>query len=119
MVIGELAQNHIAVPQDDREQVIEIVSNTSGEASHGFHLLRLLQLLFEALLFGDIRKERQLSPPLAEINRTYPPFNRQQLSVFALARECRSVSLRGPDCVEDLHEQGTFPNRLNLPEGHC
>ena len=41
-------QQQVAVPRDDGEQIVKIVRYTAGEAADGFHLLCLVELLFQA-----------------------------------------------------------------------
>ena len=43
----EFLEHQIAVPQNGREQVVEVVRDTPGQSSDGFHLARLLELFFE------------------------------------------------------------------------
>src|SRR5208283_2135271 len=38
----------------DRQEIIEIVGDTSGESPHSFHLLRLAKFLFQMLVVGDV-----------------------------------------------------------------
>ena len=40
----------IAVPFDDRQQIVEVVSNSASKLSDRFHLLCLTKLIFELLL---------------------------------------------------------------------
>ena len=43
-------ERQLAVANDDVQQIIEIVRDPAGELADGFHLLRLPQLLLNALL---------------------------------------------------------------------
>ena len=43
-----------SVARDHHEEIIEIVGDASGEASDGFHFLRLAELLFERATLGDV-----------------------------------------------------------------
>ena len=43
-------EKKIAVPQDDGEEVVEIMRDAAGQAAHGFHLDGLPQILFELLV---------------------------------------------------------------------
>jgi hypothetical protein len=43
----QLGQNHFGVTENDRQQVVEIVSDAASQVAHRLHLLRLSQLLFE------------------------------------------------------------------------
>ena len=54
VVVGEPAQDEVAVAVDDGEDVVEVVSDAAGEAADRVHLLRLPELRLEAraLLLG-------------------------------------------------------------------
>src|SRR5262249_47308042 len=43
---------HLGVPQDAAEDVVEVVRDTAGEAAHRLHLFRLAQPLLEARALG-------------------------------------------------------------------
>ncbi len=43
----EFLEHQVAVPQNGREQVVEVVRDTARQSSDGFHLARLLELFFE------------------------------------------------------------------------
>ncbi len=51
---SETFEEELGVAGDDHQQVIKIVGDAPGEASDGFHLLRLAQLLFESAALGDV-----------------------------------------------------------------
>ena len=51
---GELARGELAEAEDDGEQVVEVVRHAAGEQADGLHLLRLAQLLLEALPRGRV-----------------------------------------------------------------
>src|SRR5690606_5329655 len=51
---GKLAEQQVAVTVDDRQQVVEIMGNPAGKATHRFHLLRLLELSFEPIAGGNV-----------------------------------------------------------------
>src|SRR5260370_18224609 len=46
--------SHLDVTLDDGQKIIEIVRDTSRQPSHGLHLARLQQLIFEHFPVGDI-----------------------------------------------------------------
>src|SRR5690242_6802353 len=56
----------VGIAPDDREEVVEIVSDTAGQAADGLHLLRLSKLLFEPLAFGDDLVDADHADDLAE-----------------------------------------------------
>ena len=43
-IVTSGGHQHTAVALDDRQQVVKIMGNPSGEAAHGFHFLSLKQL---------------------------------------------------------------------------
>ena len=49
-----LLQRQLAIPQDGRQDIIEIVGDPTGQRADGFHLLRLTQLGFEQVALGDV-----------------------------------------------------------------
>src|SRR6476661_7752630 len=48
------AQEKITEPHDDHHHVVEVVSHSSGEAAHGFHLLSLADLFFGPPAFREV-----------------------------------------------------------------
>ena len=44
----EFVEHEVAVAEDDGEQVVEVVGDAAGEASDGFHLARLLELILQS-----------------------------------------------------------------------
>src|SRR5579864_8274570 len=50
----QLRQNDLCIATDDHQQVVEVVSHTTGQASNGFHLLRLAELILERTAVGHI-----------------------------------------------------------------
>jgi len=49
-----LGQEHVGVARDDGEEVVEVVGDSSGEESDGFHFLGVLELFLEVAAFGDV-----------------------------------------------------------------
>jgi hypothetical protein len=47
---GDLTGEHRAMAEDDREQIVEVVRDASGQTTNGLHLLRLADLFLEPLL---------------------------------------------------------------------
>jgi len=47
-------RQQIGVPEDRRQDVVEIVRHARGQLADGFHLLRLAQLLLHATPLGDV-----------------------------------------------------------------
>ena len=49
-----MVEQNLGVAADDDEQIVEVVSDASGEAADGFHFLGLAELVFEDAAFGDV-----------------------------------------------------------------
>ena len=56
VVDGEIIQQQIAVPENDGQQIVEVVGHAAGESSDGLHLLRLLIPLLQRAAFGHIQR---------------------------------------------------------------
>ena len=56
---GGAGQQQLGAAQDGREQVVEIVRDAAGELADRLHLLRLPELVLEALPVGDVPEVRQ------------------------------------------------------------
>ena len=54
VVRRELGEGHVAVAEDRRQQVVEVVGDASGELADALHLLGLAELLFELPALGDV-----------------------------------------------------------------
>ena len=53
------------VPDDRREEVVEVVRDAAREASDSLHLLGVDELAFEALALGDVGRDGEgQSPPV-------------------------------------------------------
>ncbi len=55
---GKLARGELGEAEDDREHVVEIVGDAAREQTDGLHLLRLPQLLLDALARRDVLHDR-------------------------------------------------------------
>jgi len=51
---GELVEENLGVAADDHEQIVEVVSDASGQTANGFHFLRLTELIFKDAALGDV-----------------------------------------------------------------
>jgi hypothetical protein len=58
VALAQLADQQLAVGEDHRQHVVEVVGDAAGELADGVHLLRLAQALLEALALGEIEDER-------------------------------------------------------------
>ena len=54
--------------KDAGEEIVKIMGNSTGQCSDGLHLLGLLKLGHEQLLFGDVPNERHYCRPAFPIN---------------------------------------------------
>ena len=43
----EIGEQQLAVPQNHRQQIVEVVRHAAGQPADGFHLLRLVKLLLQ------------------------------------------------------------------------
>ena len=67
-IVGrQLARRHLDVAEDRRQQIVEIVRDAAGEPADAFHLLRLQELRFEALPFGDVLHDAEHARGLAAL----------------------------------------------------
>jgi len=58
LVVGvKTIGQHVRVAQDGREVVVEVVRHSAGEQAHGFHLLRLAELLLHPPLACDVHED--------------------------------------------------------------
>lgn len=57
----ELCKDDLAESVDDGEQIIEIVRNSTGQLTQGFHLLGLSVLFFQRLAFAAVFRLAQLA----------------------------------------------------------
>ena len=53
----EIVQHQVAVPENHGQQIVEVVRDAAGQPPDGFHLLRLLVLLFERAALGDVQRD--------------------------------------------------------------
>ncbi len=51
-------QEELGVSRDHHEQVVEVMGDAAGEATDGFHLLGLAELLLQGAAFGDVLGEQ-------------------------------------------------------------
>src|SRR4051794_21782279 len=54
IALSDFAQHQVAVALDDREEIVEIVSDATRESSYGFHFLRMAKLVLKLSPFGDV-----------------------------------------------------------------
>ena len=51
---GQVAQQQLCVAENGGQQVVEVVGDAARQLAHGFHLLRLAELLLEVALIADV-----------------------------------------------------------------
>ena len=56
---GDAALEQLQIADHDAEQIVEVVRDAAGELADRFHLLRLQQPRFEALLLGQVVDDRE------------------------------------------------------------
>ena len=61
-----MLQQNFGIAADDHQQIVEVVRDSAGEPSHGFHFLGLPELLFQRAPLGDI-----LSDDFQNLARTF------------------------------------------------
>ena len=54
--VGHVVEHQVAVAENRRQQVVEVVRDAAGELADRLHLLRLAQLLFELAALGDVAR---------------------------------------------------------------
>ncbi len=59
VVPGQAAGQHLAIPQDDDQHVVEVVRDSAGEPSDRLHPLGLAQRFFGATALGHVRHRPQ------------------------------------------------------------
>ena len=62
----EVVRKHLDVPDDGRQQVVEIVRDAARELAHGFDLLRMAELRFEGHFEGDVPRDHEARRPAVE-----------------------------------------------------
>ena len=57
LTVFEAALDHLEIPADHRQQVVEIMRDPAGELTDGLHLLGLYECRLHALLFTNIERQ--------------------------------------------------------------
>jgi hypothetical protein len=114
-----LFERELTVPEDDREHVVEVMRDASGETPHGLHALRVCELEFElfARLFGLLlRRDLCRDRPDAD----HEPFGISQRKEGELRMprtRPRGIGVSSLEvgqpfaCIEDMLQQGIHPAR--------
>src|SRR5207245_10834577 len=56
-------EHHVAVPRDDRHEVVEVVGDASGQLADRLHLQRLAELLLEMSALRDVHRHAAEEAP--------------------------------------------------------
>src|SRR4051812_22780114 len=59
---------------DNHQQIVEVMRNSTGEPADGFHLLRLLKLLLQQALLGNVLNENFITRASVAGWFNLPPF---------------------------------------------
>ena len=54
ILLRHVVQHQVAVAEDRREEIVEVVSDAAGERADRLHLLHLAEVLFQPALVGDV-----------------------------------------------------------------
>ena len=98
-VVASLFLQHLGRRKDHRENIVEIVCDSSGKHADRFHLLRMEELIFEELAFARVAKNAEHHLVVgAEDNERVRNFDRHFLVVPQrdIARETRGYHF-GPE----------------------
>ena len=116
--------------QSDRQQIIEVVSNPTGQLARHLHFLGLVELCFRASLIGDIRVDgrnaqapafgiddgkfgdlNQMNTPVREGRLVLAPYRPHLFQDFAVLCDTGIGEFLGKDIVRRLAE--------HLARGHA
>jgi len=87
-----VVQQQLGRAQDGGEQVVEVVGDASRELPHGFHLLRLAQLLLELALRAHVAGEHEPGAAAGELER---PGDEIHIEALALLRAVTDPGAHG------------------------
>ena len=73
IVRRQLHQEQVAVADDRRQDIVEVVGDAAGELAHGLHFLRLAQLCFELLERRDVRDQPVVIDQLSLVHQSGEP----------------------------------------------
>ena len=88
-----LVQHPIGVAIDDGEQVVEVVSDPTGQATKAFHFLGLDELLLQPLTVGDVEERDNHPRPVLE-RRIHDGHDHIHQPLFAFQRPHRKFGLK-------------------------
>ena len=94
-----LVEGKLGVAEDDREHVVEVVSDAARERAHGLHLLRLAKLLLESLLFSDVPGEVAGKLTSSELDAGADDLHGKLAAVFATMDGLAEKKNPFPDCL--------------------
>ena len=120
-----LAEEHPRVAQDDRQDVVEVVGHAARQLADGLELLRLTELILEALAVGEVERDRDV---LRAFERRDGDQDRDAAAVLAevlllpgratpCASSCASaIALRWRSSGGVIAVQSTLPARRSARE---
>src|SRR5687768_12181914 len=91
--VGNLFEQLVAVAEQHGNQVVEIVRDTRGQAAHRLHLLRLPQLVLEAIALAQVFRDRHHADDLA-VSDQHSRVHLDRHAIAAPPRQLRSKRLR-------------------------
>jgi len=93
LIAGEVFVEQFAIRENDLQGVVEIVRHTAGQASHGFHFLRLQELRLEIAPHGDVEKRHHRAQNVRSLDDGVGPIFHRELRVVR-AKEHLIVHVR-------------------------
>ena len=111
LVFFEVAagQHQVAITSDDRQQIIEVVRHTAGQAAHRLHFLRLPDLLFQPDAIAP-----HLHTPDFALHRGIEPHQIAAGHVIGRARFQHREHVGVPNLPADHDQREVQPHILNL-----
>jgi hypothetical protein len=111
IVPGKLLDEHVAVPVDDRQQVVEVVGDSAGKASNCLHFLRLPQLFLQERLGGlCLVPRRNVNAEANDVRRTVdiqaPTGEVEMASLRACTDKAAGLDIAGASRVDLLDRGG-------------
>ena len=129
IVRSQLEEQQLAVAHDDGQEIVEVVSDGAGQASHGLHLLKMPHLLFAAMQRfchapardalcdlagrgGDVAEVRDVEWTGGEDGRhaLHPPVDQERHATLAVD-VAKAIDRVAPECV---HRTVSIVRRSNI-----
>src|SRR5438094_790867 len=107
-------QQQLGRPQDGREQVVEVVGDAARQLPHGFHLLRLAQLLLELALRAHITGQHEPGAAAGELERPRDEIHVESLALFGPVTDSGAHGTVGGPLCQLFVEPGLLLRRANI-----